>query len=197
MGSEIRLVMTKGPQPGQTFHSDQDLVMIGRAPTNDIVIGHPEVSRQHARLVRRGTSVVLEDLGSTNGTFVNGVRLTAPHALVNGDVISLGNAVNLTYYGPPGSTTEPVAIQPDTTVIPPPASKPEPSSTPTPYPPKPTPPPHQPATTQPKKRRSWLWIGCAVAVILIVVACVGIVVLDHLRLLPPIFYEPLRWLGFI
>ena len=197
MGSEIRLVMTKGPQPGQTFRSDQDLVMIGRAPTNDIVIGHPEVSRQHARLVRRGTSVVLEDLGSTNGTFVNGVRLTAPHALVNGDVISLGNAVNLTYYGPPGSTTEPVAIQPDATVPPLPIPEPEPSSTPTPYPPKPTPPPPQPATAKPKKRRSKLWVGCAVVVILLVLACVGLVVLDYLRLLPPIFYEPLRWLGLI
>ena len=197
MGNEIRLVMTKGPQPGQTFSSDQSLIMIGRAPSNDFIIGHPEVSRQHARLVRRGTLVILEDLGSTNGTFVNGVRLTSPHALVNGDVISLGNAVNLAYHGPPGSTTKPVETPSDEKPLSPTPSEPEPPASLAQPSPEPTPLPPQAATVQPERRRPWFWIGCAVAVILIVVACVGTVVLDHLRLLPPIFYEPLRWLGFI
>ena len=85
----FRLVMTQGPEPGQTFTLDRDTLTIGRDPTSEVVIVDAQVSRQHARLVRQGNVVLLEDLGSTNGTFVNGVRVTTSHALSNGDVIAL------------------------------------------------------------------------------------------------------------
>jgi len=198
MVDEIRLVMTKGPQPGQTFGLEKDLIMIGRAPDNDVVINHPEVSRQHARLTRRGTAVVLEDLGSTNGTFVNGVRLSAPHTLSNGDVIGLGDAVTLTYYGPTGGAEDTVVARPGAVPPPPAAPTPRPTVPPPPPPPRPAPSPPPAVAVEPeKKSRTWLWVGCAVVVVLVVLACVGVVVLDYLRLLPPIFYMPLRWLGLI
>jgi len=50
---------------------DRDIVMIGRAPSNQIVIDHPTVSEQHAVLLKTGASYSLKDLDSTNGTLIN------------------------------------------------------------------------------------------------------------------------------
>lgn len=196
-----RLVMSQGPQPGQTFMLDQDLLAIGRDPGGDIVISDPQVSRQHARIRRQGPLMIIEDVGSTNGTFVNGMRLTGPHTLVNGDVINLGDAVTLTYHGVDVAVTEPLAGRP-TTVSPAPPSY---RAQPTPLParaavPSPAYTAAPPSTAQPAeepKRKTWLWVGCGCLVLLVVVACVGVVVLDYLGLLPPVFYEPLRWLGLV
>jgi pSer/pThr/pTyr-binding forkhead associated (FHA) protein len=92
----IHLMMTEGPQAGQTFPLDKDFITLGRAPDNDIVVNHPQVSRRHARIRRQEEWLVLEDLGSTNGTFVDDQRLTGSHALQPGDAIGLGTAVTLT-----------------------------------------------------------------------------------------------------
>jgi len=125
MTDNYRLVMDQGPQSGQTFSLDKDALGLGRDPGNDIVINDPQVSRQHARITRQGGLVVIEDLGSTNGTFANGVRLVEPHTLVNGDVIGLGNAVTLTYYGMGIAATEVLTGQP-TVSSPPPSYAPQP-----------------------------------------------------------------------
>ena len=71
-----RLVVRRGPQPNQVYEMNKDVVAVGRDITNDIVINDPEVSRHHCRMTRTPTGCTLEDLGSTNGTFVNGQRLT-------------------------------------------------------------------------------------------------------------------------
>ena len=65
------------------------MVKIGRVPDNTIMIDNPAVSSHHARVFRDGDSFVLEDLQSTNGTFVNDNRVTR-HNLSNGDVIAVG-----------------------------------------------------------------------------------------------------------
>jgi hypothetical protein len=70
-------------------------VVIGRSPGADIVIGDDFVSGRHARLAPSGDGVVLEDLGSTNGTVLNGERLKAARSLKPGDTIDIG-AVRLT-----------------------------------------------------------------------------------------------------
>jgi hypothetical protein len=200
MTENCRLVMNQGPQPGQTFTLDQDLLMLGRDQGNHIVISDPQVSRRHARIMRQGDLVVIEDVGSTNGTFVNGMRLTGPHTLVDGDLISLGDAVTLTYRGAGVATTEPIAGRPPVSPAPPG------------YRPQPAPPPvhaaapppayaaapesaAQPAEETKSKKR--LWVGCGCLVLLAIAACAAVFVLDYLRLLPDFFYEPLRWLGFI
>ena len=62
---------------------------IGRLPDNAVVIDNPAVSGHHARIFREGDSVVLEDLQSTNGTFVNG-RHVSRHVLRHGDEVLVG-----------------------------------------------------------------------------------------------------------
>jgi pSer/pThr/pTyr-binding forkhead associated (FHA) protein len=64
-------------------------VTIGRLPDNTVVIDNPAVSGHHARVVRAGDALVLEDLKSTNGTFVND-RHVSQHALRHGDVVLIG-----------------------------------------------------------------------------------------------------------
>ena len=65
-------------------------VIVGRAPTCDVIISDPLVSREHA-LIRIGPNdVFIEDLGSSNGVYVNNVRITEPHQLCDGDRILVG-----------------------------------------------------------------------------------------------------------
>jgi hypothetical protein len=92
------LVITQGPKRGATILVDHAIMRIGRDPVNEIVIDHPQVSRQHSRLTWQSNQVFVEDAGSSNGTFVNGARLTSQQQLNNGDVIGLGGIVLMTFY---------------------------------------------------------------------------------------------------
>jgi hypothetical protein len=87
--------MRQGPRPGQRFSLTKPTVIIGREVGNDVVVNDPQVSRRHASLSWDGRQFTLQDLGSANGTFVNGERLTAPQVLQDGDVIGLGSMVFL------------------------------------------------------------------------------------------------------
>ena len=66
-------------------------VVVGRAPGADIVIGNGFVSGRHARFQLMGKSLFLEDLGSRNGTAVNGNRIAEPVALKGKDVVNIGD----------------------------------------------------------------------------------------------------------
>jgi DNA-binding response OmpR family regulator len=74
-------------------------VTIGRAIENDIVVTSKRVSRAHARVRREGRRVLLEDLGSTNGTYLNDERVMAPAALRDEDRITVGD-VTLVFHDP-------------------------------------------------------------------------------------------------
>ena len=65
-------------------------VTVGRSPGNDIVIGAEYVSGRHARFSIMGQNLFVEDLGSTNGTTVNGQPISDPVALNNNDVVNVG-----------------------------------------------------------------------------------------------------------
>lgn len=91
------LKMRSGPNTGMTFPLEQKEILIGRDLANDITIGDPEVSRRHARLFMREDNFYIEDLGSTNGTFLNGERISNPQQLRVGDVITLGENVVLVF----------------------------------------------------------------------------------------------------
>ena len=74
-------------------------IQIGRAVDNDIVITSKRVSREHARIRQEGRKWLLEDLGSANGTFLNGERVLTPIELRDGDRIALGEII-LIYHDP-------------------------------------------------------------------------------------------------
>jgi predicted component of type VI protein secretion system len=95
--TNFRLVMRRGPTPGLMSELNKNDMTIGRDLSNDMVINDVEVSRKHMRLLLQGEHYQIEDLGSTNGSFINGQRLTSIHVLVPGDLISLGEHVTLVY----------------------------------------------------------------------------------------------------
>jgi pSer/pThr/pTyr-binding forkhead associated (FHA) protein len=66
-------------------------VMVGRDESaSDLILHHPQVSRMHARIVARGTDYVLQDLGSSRGTTLNGEAVTGNLDLKTGDVVGIG-----------------------------------------------------------------------------------------------------------
>jgi pSer/pThr/pTyr-binding forkhead associated (FHA) protein len=97
MTAQYQLIMHSGPTPGKIFPMEGDVITIGRESENGIVINDAEVSRKHTQFVFQGGKFVVTDLGSTNGTFVNGQRLTGQHVLQPGEVISLGEQINLLF----------------------------------------------------------------------------------------------------
>jgi pSer/pThr/pTyr-binding forkhead associated (FHA) protein len=77
-----------------THELARDIVMIGRAPLNHIVIDDPTVSAQHAVLLRTGASYSLKDLNSTKGTQINGDFVTDAE-LKDGDTIRFGSVIGV------------------------------------------------------------------------------------------------------
>jgi two-component system, cell cycle response regulator len=91
--SHASLVLIYGGQElGKRFELKGDAI-IGREPSCEIVIDMSFVSRQHARMTHREHEWFIEDLGSRNGTQVNGRAVSEPAALMNGDQIKIGGAI--------------------------------------------------------------------------------------------------------
>ena len=87
------LIVLQSPalDEGDAFTLDSQPITIGRGVTNDVSLPEDEYSStRHARLEPRRDGVWIEDIGSTNGTFVNGIRLTRERRLVPGDVVRIG-----------------------------------------------------------------------------------------------------------
>jgi pSer/pThr/pTyr-binding forkhead associated (FHA) protein len=119
MAAQYHLMMRTGPTPGSAFILEDGQTTIGRDPTNTIVINDAEVSRHHVRLILHDNDCILEDLGSTNGTAINGVRIVGPHVLTPGEVISFGEgivlvfeAITLDLYQTVATAKPPVSAQP-------------------------------------------------------------------------------------
>ena len=88
-----RLVVVASPtlDGGATFSLDSHALTIGRARNNDVSLPADEyASGRHARFEPRRDGIWVEDIGSTNGTFVNGIRLTRERKLTPGDVVRIG-----------------------------------------------------------------------------------------------------------
>ncbi|MGE5839357.1 MAG: FHA domain-containing protein [Deltaproteobacteria bacterium] len=71
-----KIYIMNGPDKGRTFEVDEEAALVGRAPDNDIRVMDKSVSRKHLKVVRRGEKFYVTDLGSKNGTFVDGMRIT-------------------------------------------------------------------------------------------------------------------------
>ena len=104
MTSNFRLMARTGPVAGNVYPLEAQEIYIGRDLNNDIVINDPEVSRRHARLFVQGSSYVIEDLGSTNGSMVNGQRIVGPYNLNSGEEITFGEKIHLVF-----ESTQPVS----------------------------------------------------------------------------------------
>ncbi len=109
------LVGEKGELAGRTAALAKAQVVIGRDPTAaDVVLADAMVSRLHARITWLASEYIIEDLGSSNGTSVNGQRLTAFRALGSGDRITIGQNVFAFHIADPAAEPAPA---PDQTVI--------------------------------------------------------------------------------
>jgi hypothetical protein len=170
MAERYRLVMQAGPNPGKVFELTMDSMSIGREASNDIVIQDAELSRNHSRISRRGGAFVLEDLGSTNGTFVNRQRITSPRTLAPGDEIGFGENIVVTFQGEGAAAT--VAA----------SGRQAPTRQPVPPPPQYAPPAPAPSAAPARKGIHPLLIGCGVLAVVCILALIGGVIFDSLNL---------------
>lgn len=84
------LIVNRGPGDSNRFLIDSDITNVGRHPESDIFLDDITVSRHHAKFVRSGGKLYLEDLGSLNGTYVNRTLLDGRTVLREGDEIQIG-----------------------------------------------------------------------------------------------------------
>ena len=96
--SGARLVVLEEGKEGEQIAISRSPVVIGRLSTNDVVLSDPNVSRRHAEIRREGSEWMVVDLGSTNGTMVNG-KLAKEHRLKDGDKISFGSSELIFKFG--------------------------------------------------------------------------------------------------
>jgi predicted component of type VI protein secretion system len=91
--SELILEIVEGPQAGRQLPLDS-VIDVGREPSLPLQLEEDtQVSRRHARIALQGGVVVVEDLGSTNGTYVNDQPISSPRALNPGDKVRIGLTV--------------------------------------------------------------------------------------------------------
>jgi len=184
----FKLSVRQGPRPNLVFELDADSYIIGREAGNEIVIEDPQVSRRHATLTRQGATYVLEDIGSTNGTYVNGKRVTAPVLLSDGDMVGLADTVVLAVQAPSTAGQDATVVSdaayytPPTqpAFTPPKVQQPVPAS-PAAHQPAYTPPPQyvppQPESAAPARadNRRTIMIGVGCLALILVVCMIGFV----------------------
>lgn len=200
----FKLTVMAGPNPGASFELSKEVTLLGRDVTNDISIGDPEVSRQHARLTRTPGGYVLEDLGSTNGSFVNGERLVAPRVLATGDLMGMGENVTMSFEAASPEAARTVmgaAAAPSAEATPAPAQRsaapaqaPVPAQAAVPAQAEPVAAVVEPASDSDGGTTRWLLAGAGCLTLLVL--CVGtLFLLDAFA--PDILYAPLRVLGLV
>jgi hypothetical protein len=192
-GAHYRLVIRQGPNSGQVYELDRPEVSIGRDIANDFVINDAEVSRKHARLTLEADRYKIEDLNSTNGTYIDGQRLIGPHLLAIGEVIMFGDNVGVVFDGEPvdldATVPSPVDLgsTPVAAIPAPVVSQPQPVSAPAlqvSYVPKPQPtlaeiPPEEADETAKKPINSWLLAGCGCLVVIVLLVIAVLVFIDQ------------------
>lgn len=165
------LVVRQGAHIGATYSIISAEAILGRDEEADVSVRDPEVSRRHARISWQSGNYYVEDLGSTNGTFLNGALVTSPQPLRSGDTIGVGQT--LLVFQMMG---EPIPVQP--------AAAPAYS------------PPIQPSPTAPAVERKsggsrcLLWgCGCLILLGLLLIVLAGVAMLLFAQQLQPIFDE--------
>ncbi len=147
------LVVRQGANVGTTYHIASAEAVLGREEEADISVRDPEVSRRHARISWQSDSHYVEDMGSTNGTFLNGNLVTSPQPLRPGDTIGIGQTL-LVFQTEAGARPTQPPPAPDYAAPPPPPPSP---------PPRPA--AARPAEQKAGSNRCLLW-GCGCLVLL-------------------------------
>ncbi|UCD98930.1 MAG: FHA domain-containing protein [Chloroflexota bacterium] len=186
-----QLVMKTGPAPGKVYTLDKSVISIGREAGSDVFINDVEVSRKHARLTSQFGDYLLEDLGSTNGTFVNSQHLTGQRILKPGDSILLGENIALAFeevrfdpnavqVGVSSESASPEPLEFETSA---PQEAQYPSSPPPTYAGKYPESPVEPLVPEESSpRRTWLWVSCGCGLVLVCVFLGLAFVFDNLNL---------------
>src|SRR5262245_46292073 len=102
------LVTVRGPNAGHRFPLDESCCVIGRQPDAEIYLESLAVSRHHARVLTEPEGIYVEDLKSSNGTYVNGHRIGAKVALTERDVLQIGPYEFNLYLEPKSTDTQQV-----------------------------------------------------------------------------------------
>jgi predicted component of type VI protein secretion system len=109
----LRLKVTRGNAAGTSIEVEDELVIGRQAEEVGRLAEDIEISRRHARIFREGSGFAVEDLGSTNGTFLNGRRIEKPELLGVGDQLEMGGTtmiVQVSAPAPPADTAAPAAV---------------------------------------------------------------------------------------
>jgi len=181
MTAQYQFVMRSGPAAGNTYPLEGPEISIGREPTCNIAINDAEVSRKHARLVWKEGGYAIEDLGSTNGTFVNGQRISGTYTLLPGEVVTFGENISLLYealYDPNATMLSSSARGTETAV------SMKPVQAPSPAPVYSGQVPAGPAEVKiPGKKKISIWLILAIVILVVICACVlFFVLIDQLDL---------------
>jgi pSer/pThr/pTyr-binding forkhead associated (FHA) protein len=156
------LLITAGPARGQTFELRGE-VHLGRSRTNAIVLSDGKVSRNHARLDPVRSTYILTDLGSANGTFVNGVRITQPVRLRDGDSLHIGDTQFIFHTLPASDSPQIDRVADHSPSAPVSSANPQPVSGRSLFP-----------EGSLGNLPTWVWVGCAVLVIVILLMVVAL-----------------------
>ena len=199
------LIVTEGPNQGQSYVLQDLICTLGRTADNTIVIDSPRISRHHTQIRLLPDGAIVEDMGSTNGTWVNNRQLTGPHRLAPGDVIELADSIAFRFEVEEEMRTEklvptmadadpgherlsgPPPLPPDS---PPYRPYQDSAETPAPFaaaqPAQPIqPPPLQPAVTPRRQRPKWSYL---IVIFLIILICLCVAVAAFLWFAPTEFW---------
>jgi pSer/pThr/pTyr-binding forkhead associated (FHA) protein len=163
-----RLTVKLGPMPGKVYEIARASVTLGRDVTNDLVVNDAEVSRRHVQITAEAEGCRVEDLASTNGTFIDGRRITQPALLKPGQVLGVGETVTLELSFTP---------DPDATL-----NVQQEERAPEPAPAAPSAPPVEAAPAEPAPKAAgfptrWIVIGCGCLTLLACVAAIAVGIL--------------------
>ena len=191
--AQYRLVVRQGPIAGQVFELNKDEISIGRDIANDFVVNDAEVSRRHAKLTLEGERYKIEDLNSTNGTYIDGQRLIGPHLMAIGEIIMFGDNVGVIFDGEPSEPEMAISGQTDLGATPvaaipaPIESYAQPMSTPQPQitnistPVEEAPEIEPQSTEEPAKKpvNTWLMAGCGCLLVILLLLIALFVFIDQ------------------
>jgi pSer/pThr/pTyr-binding forkhead associated (FHA) protein len=91
------LIVNSGPNIGQSYMLSDMVSTLGRSADNTIVLDSTQVSRYHTKITLLPTGAVIEDMGSTNGTFINGQQIFSQYSLTSGDTIGIADYITFQY----------------------------------------------------------------------------------------------------